>query len=184
MLGVTLAGSLDGSLEGPLCRFPREPGARRARAGACESACAHTVADRFFALIDGPDRLVDAELEEDVPLRIVLPDARRRDERLVVDPRGATGNEELPTHALEVVHQGVERVPRIVLEVPDLRRGRPHPNEHPSSCEPRLHRVNPGRAIGTNGRQERYATLETISPEGCQLRGRAFELFPVHRTRT
>jgi hypothetical protein len=52
------------------------------------------VAGRFFALIDGPDRLVDAELEEDVLLWIVLPDARRRDESPVVDraARPATKN--------------------------------------------------------------------------------------------
>lgn len=57
-----------------------------------ESARAPAATDRSVVLIGCPDRLVDAELE-DVPLRIVLPHARGRDEGQVVYPPASSGAE-------------------------------------------------------------------------------------------
>ena len=63
----------------------------------CESARAPTATDRFV-FMGCPDRLVDAKLEEDVPLRIVLPYARGRDEGRIVYPR-----RQFRSQALEVL---------------------------------------------------------------------------------
>jgi hypothetical protein len=175
MLGVTLAGSLDGSLEGPLCRFPREPGARPCPSGGLR------VSLRAYG--GGPVLR---------PHRWSRSPRRRRTRRTYCSgscfptlavamsawsstraARPATKNSPPTPSKLSIrewsAYRGSCLRSRTFGEVGHIRTSiRPAAN-------PRLHRVNPGRAIGTNGRQERYPTLETISPEGCQLRGRAFD---------
>src|SRR6266542_2340342 len=87
--------STDRSMDRSADSIPHGAPAAPNREG-CESARAPTTTDRFLVLIGRPDRLLDAELEQDVLLRIVLPRARGRNERRVVYPRGAAGDEELP----------------------------------------------------------------------------------------
>jgi hypothetical protein len=73
--------------------------------------------NRLVVLVGRPDCFVDAELEQDELLLVVLPHARRRDEGRIVNRAARSATKNSPPAPSKSSIRGMQRVSRVAREV-------------------------------------------------------------------
>ena len=97
---------------------------------------------------------------------------------LLRHPLHPAAHEELTSDAVGVVHRRMERVTTVAHHLVHLRAVRAETDEQETRAQPRLHRVDPGRAVGPKRRVETHLPVEPLPSELGELGLCALELSP------